>query len=80
MELLREFGHFRAASWANRAHHVAAFSGFFHRCLLIRHSFLLLTFHTIHFSQSMFPPLLYQVRLPHGEAIKGFATVCSGTL
>ena len=49
------------------------FDSFFHRCLGIVHSLLLLTFHTIHFSQSIFPPLSVEFVLAHSEAIKGFA-------
>jgi hypothetical protein len=55
-ELLRELSHLRATGRTNCTHHVATFSSLFHGCLVIGHSFLLLTFHAEHFSQSIFPP------------------------
>ena len=51
IELLGELRHLRAARWANCAHHVATLRSLLHSSLIVRHSFLLLTFHTKHFSQ-----------------------------
>jgi len=47
--------------------------------LVVVHGLLLLTFYTIHFSQSIFPPLSVEFVLAHGEAIKGFANGCIET-
>jgi hypothetical protein len=49
--LLRELGHFGTASRTDSTHHVSAFCGLFHRCLIIRYGFLFFTFYTKHFSQ-----------------------------
>ena len=51
VELLGELGHLSAASWTDRAHHISSLGGFLHGGLVVRHSFLLFTFHAEHFSQ-----------------------------